>query len=36
VPDDYARIQWAVDNASDGDTIVVRDGTYYGSVIVSK
>ena len=29
VPDDYAKIQWAVDNASDGDTIIVRDGTYY-------
>ena len=29
VPDDYAKIQWAVDNASAGDTIIVRDGTYY-------
>ena len=28
VPDDYAKIQWAVDNASVGDTIIVRDGTY--------
>jgi len=26
VPDDYARIQWAVDNATAGDTIIVRDG----------
>jgi len=25
VPDDYARIQWAVDSASIGDTIIVRD-----------
>ncbi|UYZ40513.1 MAG: right-handed parallel beta-helix repeat-containing protein [Candidatus Methanospirare jalkutatii] len=36
VPDDYARIQWAVDNASDGDTIIVRDGIYYESITVSK
>ena len=28
VPDNYAKIQWAVDNASAGDTITVRDGTY--------
>ncbi|MEA2075539.1 MAG: hypothetical protein U9O85_07385 [Euryarchaeota archaeon] len=27
VPDDYLKIQWAVDNASAGDTIVVRDGS---------
>jgi len=36
VPDDYARIQWAVDNASDGDTIIVRDRIYYESITVSK
>ncbi len=36
VPDDYAKIQWAVDSASDGDTIVVRDGTYYENVFVNK
>ena len=24
VPDDYEKIQWAVNNASDGDTIFVR------------
>ena len=36
VPDDYAKIQWAVDNASDGDTIIVRDGNYYENVVVSK
>ena len=28
MPDDYAKIQWAVDNATAGDTIIVRDGTY--------
>jgi len=36
VPDDYAKIQWAVDNASAGDTIIVRDGTYYESITVRK
>jgi len=36
VPDDYARIQWAVDNASAGDTIIVRDGLYYEHVNVNK
>jgi parallel beta-helix repeat protein len=36
VPDDYAKIQWAVGNASDGDTIFVRAGTYYEHVIVNK
>ena len=37
VPDDYAKIQHAVDNAGDGDTIIVRDGVYYESnIYVSK
>ena len=36
VPDNYAKIQWAVDNASAGDTIIVRDGTYYENVVVNK
>jgi len=36
VPDDYAKIQWAVDNASAGDTIIVRDGTYYENLKVDK
>ena len=36
VPDDYAKIQWAVDNASAGDTIIVRPGTYIESVYVNK
>ena len=36
VPDDYAKIQWAVDNASAGDTIIVRDGTYVENVDVTK
>ena len=24
VPDDHEKIQWAVDNATDGDTIIVK------------
>jgi parallel beta-helix repeat protein len=34
VPDDYARISWAVGNASAGDTILVRSGVYDESDIV--
>ena len=36
VPDDYEKIQWAVDNASDGDTIVVRDGVYVENIDINK
>jgi len=36
VPDDYAKIQWAVDNATSGDTIIVRDGTYTEDIDVNK
>ena len=36
VPDDYAKIQWAVDNASAGDNIIVRPGTYTENVDVDK
>ena len=36
VPDDYAKIQWAVDNASAGATIIVREGTYTENVDVNK
>lgn len=36
VPDDYAKIQWAVDNATAGDTIIVRSGTYYENVNVTR
>lgn len=36
VPDDYEKIQWAIGNASIGDTIYVRVGTYYENVIVDK
>ena len=36
VPDDYPTIQAAVDAASPGDTIIVRDGTYTENVVVNK
>jgi len=36
VPDDYAKIQWAVDNATAWDTIIVRDGTYIENILVNK
>ena len=36
VPDEFTKVQWAVDNASAGDTIIVRDGTYIENVEVDK
>lgn len=36
VPDDYPTIQEAVYNASLGDTIMVRAGTYYENLIVNQ
>jgi pectin methylesterase-like acyl-CoA thioesterase len=36
VPDDFAKIQWAVDNATVRSTIIVRDGTYTENVDVNK
>ncbi|HEY4675312.1 MAG TPA: NosD domain-containing protein [Candidatus Bathyarchaeia archaeon] len=36
VPHDYEKIQWAVDNASAGDTIVVSSDTYYENILVDK
>ena len=36
VPDDYEKIQWAIGNASDGDTIFVRAGTYYEHITINK
>ena len=35
VPDDHTKIQWAVDNATAGDTIIVRDGIYAENVDVN-
>ena len=36
IPDDYAKIQWAVDNATDGDMIIVRDGIYTENIKVNN
>lgn len=36
VPGDYPTIQEAIDSAEEGDTIIVRDGTYIENVKVNK
>ncbi|WP_456487125.1 NosD domain-containing protein, partial [Candidatus Alkanophaga liquidiphilum] len=36
VPDEYAKIRWAVDDASAGDTIIVRDGVHFENIYVNK
>jgi len=36
VPDDYNKIQWAIGNATEGDTIYVRSGVYREHVTVDK
>jgi len=33
---DYTHIQWAIDNASDGDVIFVEEGTYNENVLIEK
>jgi hypothetical protein len=35
VPEDFATIQAAVDAAGNGDTILVRPGTYNGDIVIS-
>lgn len=32
VPDDYTKIQNAIDSVNNGDTIIVADGTYYENI----
>jgi parallel beta-helix repeat protein len=36
VPDDFSTIQEAINNATEGSTILVRAGTYYEHVVVNK
>ena len=36
VPDDYERIQWAINNATPGDTILILSGTYHEHIAVNK
>ena len=36
VPDDYPTIQQAINHAIDGDTILVRAGTYAENIVVNK
>jgi len=36
VPDDYFNIGWAIGNASEGDTIFVKKGTYYETIQIDK
>lgn len=35
-PGNYSKIQYAVDNASDGDTILVYNGTYKENIVIKK
>ena len=35
-PNNYTKIQDAIDDASNGDTIFVYNGTYYENVIINK
>ena len=35
-PGNYTRIQDAIDNASDGDTVFVYTGTYYEYIVIDK
>jgi parallel beta-helix repeat protein len=35
-PGNYSKIQWAIDNASDGDTVFVYNGTYNENIEINK
>jgi hypothetical protein len=34
--DGVKKVQWALDNATDGDTILVYPGTYHESIVIDK
>ncbi len=36
VPDQYSTIQEAINAANDGDSIFVRNGTYFEHVVINK
>jgi nitrous oxidase accessory protein NosD len=36
VPDDFSTIQEAINNANEGDTVFVRNGTYSGPIVINK
>jgi len=36
VPDDHKKIQWAIGNATEGDTVFVRAGIYNENLVISK
>jgi len=36
VPDDYPTIQEAINKANNGDTVYVRQGTYFENIVVNK
>jgi nitrous oxidase accessory protein len=36
VPNDYSTIQQAINNANNGDTIIVKRGIYYGALEINK
>jgi len=36
VPDEYEKIQWAIGNATAGDIIRVKEGTYYEHIFIDK
>jgi parallel beta-helix repeat protein len=36
VPDDYPTIRYAINNANSGDTVYVKEGTYSGTIYITK